>query len=328
MPPRGNGAETSVQFSMVAARLVRLSGTVVDADGLPVAGASLSIITATGSGMTSFLGGQTAADGTFTVSGIAPGEHTLRATRTAAGPGGDSAAVPVTVGSSDVAGLRLTLGPGATITGRVVFEGTASRTAGPVPLRVIASQADPQRQVAMFGGPFDPLANGTVAEDGTFKLAGASGRVFFGLTPLPAWVVKSVTLDGEDITDVPFDLSDRAAISDVRIVVTDKLTTVSGQAADRAGRPVKDYVVVIQSAEPKEPIVASRWIRLVRPDTNGRFETRGLRPGRYVATAVEALEQGQQFAPDVQTRLRSAGRTFEIEEGASATVALELTNGF
>jgi hypothetical protein len=84
-------------------------------------------------------------------------------------------------------------------------------------------------------------------------------------------------------------------------------------------------VVVIQPAEPKEPIVASRSIRTARPDTSGRFETRGMRPGRYVATAVEALEQGRQFAPEFQERLRHAGREVTVREGESIALDLTLT---
>jgi hypothetical protein len=91
---------------------------------------------------------------------------------------------------------------------------------------------------------------------------------------------------------------------------------------------LSDYVVVIQPAEPKEPPIASRWIRAVRPDKSGRFETRGLRPGRYVATAIETLEQGRQFAPEFQQQLRRGAREFSVGEGESMALDLQLTPGF
>jgi hypothetical protein len=84
-------------------------------------------------------------------------------------------------------------------------------------------------------------------------------------------------------------------------------------------------VVVIQAAEQKEPAIASRWIRIVRPDTSGRFETRGMRPGRYVATAIESLEQGRQFAPGSSASLRRGAREFAVREGESITLDLRLT---
>jgi hypothetical protein len=52
-----------------------------------------------------------------------------------------------------------------------------------------------------------------------------------------------------------------------------------------------------------------------------------MRPGRYIATAIEALEQGGQFAPELQGRLREKGQTFSVAEGGTATVTLELATG-
>jgi hypothetical protein len=90
---------------------------------------------------------------------------------------------------------------------------------------------------------------------------------------------------------------------------------------------LKDYVVVLLPAEQQEPIVAARWIRTVRPDSNGRDVAVGLRPGRYVAVAVEALEHGRQFAPEFQEQLRRQAREIPPKEGESATLDLKLTPG-
>jgi hypothetical protein len=141
------------------------------------------------------------------------------------------------------------------------------------------------------------------------------------------WMIKSVTFDGEDITDLPIDVGGRTALSDVRIVLTDKLTNIGGHVTDAKGQALKDYVVVIQSSEQHEPIAAARRIRVVRPDNTGRFQTRGMRPGRYVATAIEALEQGLQFSPEFQKELRRGAREFTIGEGETIAVDLPLTPG-
>jgi protocatechuate 3,4-dioxygenase beta subunit len=319
------GEETSVQFPMVVARLARVTGTIVDSAGRPAAGAGLSLVTVTAGGMSSSGVGQVSADGTFALSGVAPGEHSLRVTQSRTGAAGEFASVPLAIGGTDVSGLHITMGTGATVSGRVVFEGTSPRTGGPVTQRVTAAQADPQRQLSLIMGPTDPLANGTLDAEGNFKLAGVSGRVFFGMTAPQGWILKSVTADGDDITDVPVDMDNRALLSDVRIVLTDKLTDVAGQVTDARGLPLKDYVVIIQPAATLEPIVASRSIRVVRPDTSGRFQVRGMRPGRYVATALESLEQGRQFSPEFQKELRRDARPFAVREGETITVDLRLT---
>ena len=44
-----------------------------------------------------------------------------------------------------------------------------------------------------------------------------------------------------------------------------------------------------------------------------------------MATAVQALDQGQQFDPEYQGQLREKGKSFAVSEGGSATLALELT---
>jgi hypothetical protein len=318
------GEEHAIQFPMVAARMGRVTGAVVDSSGKPAGGASLSLVTVTGTGMSSSSVGTTAPDGTFSVNGIAPGEHTIRVTHRS-GTTSEFGSAPIVVGGTDLTGVQIALGGGATITGRVTFEGTSPRTGGIAPPRVAAQQADPQRQFLLLGGTTDPLANGTPDDEGNFTLSGASGRVFFGLAPLPpGWIVKSVTLAGDDITDTPIDLTGRQTVSDLRIVMTDKLASLSGQVTDQRGQPLTDYVVVIQGAEQKEPVVASRAIRVVRPDTNGRFQTNGIRPGRYVATAIEALEQGRQFAPEFQQQLRQGAREFTVREGEAVTLDLRL----
>jgi hypothetical protein len=271
--------------------------------------------------------GTVAPDGSFTISGIAPGEHTLRASYVRPGTASEFASTPIAVGGTDVAGLRIALGPGTTISGRVTFEGTSPRGGSGAPMRVNTQQADQQQQFALLGAaPNDPMANGTLDVDGNFTLAGATGRVFLTVGPqLQPWVIKSVTLAGDDITDVPVELTGRTALSDVHIVLTDKQAGVSGQVTNDRGQPLTDYVVVIQGAEQREPVIASRAIRVVRPDTEGRFQTRGIRPGRYVATAIEALEQGRQFAPEFQQQLRRSAREFTVREGETVTVDLRLT---
>jgi hypothetical protein len=321
----GIGVEVPVQFALVPARMGRVSGTVLTSDGRPAAGASISVMTVTGNGMSSYGAGSVTPDGSFTVSGIAPGEHTLQIRQNVAGAVGEFASAPIVVGNTDITGLQITMAPGAMVTGRVVWEGSSPRSGSQLPMRVSAQQANPERRFLF--GPSDPLANGTPDEQGNFQLGGVSGTVFFNVPAPPNWSIKSVTLDGQDITDVPLDVTGRTTITDLTIVLTDKLTTVSGQVTDARNTALTDYVVVVLPAEEKEPLVASRLIRTVRPDNTGRYQTRGLRPGRYVAAAVEALEQGRQFAPEFQQQLRRGAREFVVREGETVTVDLRMVEG-
>jgi protocatechuate 3,4-dioxygenase beta subunit len=323
------GDETPVQFSMVAARLARVSGTVVDSNGRPAIGAILQLLTRQGTGGFGMGAGSVSTDGTFTIAGVAPGEHSIevRPIPRPGATGGEFASVPIVVSGADLAGVRVVTGKGALVTGRVVFEGTSPRIPiGGGALRIFPQPADTSRPFLGFGGG-DPLTNGTLDDAGGFQYTGASGRVFFTVSAPPPWVLKSVTLDGEDVTDEPIDLTGKQSVSGLVIRMTDRVTQVSGQVTDARGQTVRDYVVVLLPVEAKpEPVVAGRWIRTARPDSNGRFQTR-VRPGRYVATAIEDLEQGRQFAPELQEQLRRSGRELSVREGETLTVDLKLTSG-
>lgn len=321
------GEERSVQFSMVAARMARISGTVMTSDGRPAAGAQLIVVTRQGGGgRSSSGGGPVAADGSFTISGVAPGDHSIevRSRGREGGSDGEFASLPVAVSGSDITGLRIVTGKAATISGRVVFEGTSKRDGGPGRMRVFMMPSEPMTP-PMFVAGRDAASNGTVDENGNFQLAAASGRAFLTMATPPQWVIKSVTLDGNDVTDQPIELTGRQSISGIVIRLTDKLTQISGRVSDGRGQVLRDYVVVIQPADAKEPTVASRLIRTARPDTSGRFEIRGMRPGRYVATAIEVLEQGRQNAPEFQQQLRGSGHEFSVREGETVALDLKLT---
>ena len=90
---------------------------------------------------------------------------------------------------------------------------------------------------------------GVVGDDGAFELAGGMGPVFFRVAAPPAWTLKSVLLEGVDITDTLTDLTGRDGLSGLTVVLTDKLTDVSGQVTDARGRALKDYAVVVLPSE-------------------------------------------------------------------------------
>jgi hypothetical protein len=85
--------------------------------------------------------------------------------------------------------------------------------------------------------------------------------------------------------------------------------------------------VVFQTAEEREPIVAARLLRTVRCESTGSFQVRGMRPGRYVVTAVPSIEQGRQFEPEFREQLRRASESMNIREGETLALDLKLTSG-
>jgi protocatechuate 3,4-dioxygenase beta subunit len=338
------GQEASVHFGLIPARLGRISGRVLDSQGRPAAGAALSVGSASGGGMVTMGGGQVAPDGTFTLARIPPGDHFIRVAprpnrieaNSAGGVVGgvvfgntaedaESAIVPVTIAGDDITGLVITTGRAATITGRVVFEGSTPRPANAQFMVFAQSVGSPSGiPQGMLFAPAGGRRNGEVGADGTFELRGAGGKILFRPNTPPAWTLKSVTLKGVDITDVPYELSGSDDIDGVRIVLTDKVTNVSGTVSDGRGQPPDGFAVLVWPADDIDGPAAQRFVRGVRLSKADRFDIRGLPPGSYVAAALEWLPQGGEWDPEIRDRLRAAGERFSLTEGQSVSLNLKL----
>ncbi|HEX5720976.1 MAG TPA: carboxypeptidase-like regulatory domain-containing protein, partial [Thermoanaerobaculia bacterium] len=125
-----NGPSTRVAWEIRAGRNrldlklsegTEVSGRIVDSQGSPVPGASLTLHAVAGEGETPMYRPQTevvsSADGSFAFQGISDGEYRLTGSRQGFAP----ATIPgVQVAGAPVAGLELRLGPGAVIRGRLL----------------------------------------------------------------------------------------------------------------------------------------------------------------------------------------------------------------
>ena len=73
----------------------------------------------------------------------------------------------------------------------------------------------------------------------------------------------------------------------------------------------------------REGALPMRFIRVVRPDQQGRFETRGLPPGDYLVAAVETLEGGQ-WDPAFRKKVEPRRKRFRLVEGQTVSLDLQL----
>jgi hypothetical protein len=92
---------------------------------------------------------------------------------------------------------------------------------------------------------------------------------------------------------------------------------------DAQNAPVTEYAAVVFPEE-REKWTAQRFISAGRPDQQGAFKIGGLPSGRYLVAAVDYLETGAEFDPQVLERLRNVATPVVVGEGESKAVNLKL----
>jgi hypothetical protein len=310
----GAGEETSVQFTLMNARLVEISGTAMTSDGRPAAGMRATLRVGPSTPLIARAGGTVSADGTFRMSGVAPGDHWIEVAPDARTPGGERGSAAVSVGADDVPGVTIVTTPGATIRGTVILD-------SPWPQSTLQLTATPSDGFpGSTGAVSDPIVQG-----GRFELRGVRGRFF--IEPVGSqWSVTSVVVNGRDMGEEPLDVADGSTVPDVEVTLTDRLTIVTGAVASGRGEPLKDHLVVLLRAGTSSDL-PSRRVRTVWTDEEGKFQARGLRPGSYVAGVFVDLEPGYHHSPDFQDDLRARGQSFTLGERETSNLELTMAPG-
>jgi hypothetical protein len=249
-------------------------------------------------------------DGAFSIRNVPPGRYTLRAR------GDDTevpqyASQPLSVTNSDLENVLVVLMPGATLSGTVTFQPTQLPVPGDLTqVRVSAPSTD---QTGFGGGP-----NARVEKNGTFVLEGVPAGPHL-IRPnggaLRGWALKSVVIDGRDVTDTPVDFRSGQQVANISIVFTDKLSEISGTVTDEQGTPQTEYTVLAFSTDPSLWRAQSRQIMTARPDQTGKYRIRGLPPGEYYLATVDPSEQGEWFEPAYLDQHRAEASRVTLSEG-------------
>jgi hypothetical protein len=311
---------TGISFALLPTKTVRVTGTVVDSRGEPLANGFVmlheSIETNPGVMMMTRSAGRVRPNGSFTISNVSPGSYNLVVN--AGGPDGEGAVTSITVGNEDLSGVSLVTNKGASITGTLVAaEGTVAK----LPATGLQIMAQPARFEPMVG--FSP---GRVETDGTFRVTGLRGRRLFRVTNLPpSWTLKAVLLNDSDITDTPIEFKGNDETSGLQIVVTDKVSEVNGKVTDAKGQPTRDYTVIIFPEDSARWSFPSRFVRSGRADQQGLFKIRGLPPdSEYLAVAVDYLEEGEGGDPEFLDEMKARASKFGLGDGEVKALDLKL----
>lgn len=319
----------SIGFALAPIRIASISGTAVNSDGKPL-GNTMVMLTSpsmtSGSPLSS--AGLSKPDGTFVLSNVTPGDYVLQTISAAdlesvANSGRPAsmrlqevAIMPITVTGSDITGLSLITGPTGIARGRVVFEG--GMPPGVTPAGVMMVAAPMSLDAMPFGG------NARVRDDWTFEMSGLWGKRLIRGLPPAGWYLKSIVLNGTDVTDTPLEVKPGEEVKGLEVTLTRQMASLTGSVQTAKGQPTTDYVVVLFASDASKWGTQTRFVRTVRPDQSGNFLAKGLPGGEYLAVALEYLEPGEEGDPEVLERLRAPGTSVTLGDGEAKTLNLRI----
>jgi hypothetical protein len=321
----GLGQEVGANdFALIPGRAATVSGTALDSRGQPFQSVNLALeIRSEGGGRFGSAGNaRVAADGTFTIRGVAPGDYKLRAARMDNEP--EVAILPIVVDGIDLTNVTLTGSAGGTVAGTVVVEEGVTARIPRVQITIaerVVGQPDPT-MLGAFRGRYTPVV--AAAGDGSFTVRNVFGPALMDVGVPDGWMVKAIGHDGRDIADMPIVLRHGEQLSGVRIMVTDRITSVAGELTDDKGVAVPDGTVIVFTARSDKWFEGSRFVRAARPDQKGRYQIKGLPPGEYLALALDDVEEGAWNDPEYLESLRQRAQRLTLTAGEPQTLSLKL----
>ena len=313
----------NADFALIPARTATLSGVAVDSRGRPLAGQSVSLVqefrsAGIGNGFAGVGSAAVAADGTFTFINVPAGDYNLHA-QTAANTGGrpEDALATVTVSGADIKDIVLTTSVGWSVNGQIVTE---NGTAPDIPRDRIRVTARP-----LSGSSSRPLmGNGQIKDDLTFAVAGVVGPARLRVSVPDRWMVKAIVIGDRDISDESIDMKSGEELTGVQVILTDRVTSVTGQLTDDKGAPLADGTVIVFAGEAAKWSEDSRFVRAARPDQQGKYEIRGLPPGEYLAVAIDDVQEGLWNDPEYLESIRRYAQKLTLRDGDGQVIALKL----
>jgi hypothetical protein len=298
-----------------------IEGVVSGPDGKPLAGASLTVMDpgpqAANVFGSSYRNARTDPQGKFLLPSITPGRYTIIAE---AFPGGNVASAlsgiaEVSVEGRDVT-TSMTLAPSLPMSGRLVFEGVLPR---PEDLTSVLPMMTAAREgPSMFGLLEQVKPDGTFVyrvSPGAYRIRGI-GRRPWTFVPSTGWMLRSITINGTDVTDSWFDIKPNDKLDGVVVTYTDQHTEISGKLLDAAGKPAPEYVLIAFPADKRLWLPLTRRTQQVRPGADGRFIIRNLPAGDYLIGALTDVEEGEWNDP-----------AFLADLAAQAPIKITLADG-
>jgi hypothetical protein len=307
-----------ISFALSRQRTASVSGVARDPAGSPVMSFVMATARSANASMLDMDGVAIAGvDGIFQISNLPPGSYILEA-RAAFNPDTESGRTEVVLGGRDVTGLVIEMRRGVTARGRIRFDtGTPPEGLRPDQVRVIPESLEPAEVGTNIAPP-------SLRDDWSFELPVRSGRGTLAAYVLQGeWSTRSVVVNGIDVTETGIEFGN-TDVDGIEIVLTQQKTQLSGRVTDSRGTTVNDATVIAFADDPAKWLPRGGRVQSARPDQDGRFRIERLRPGDYLVIAVDEIEPGEEFDPELLDAYRQRATRVTLRDGETRTLDLTL----
>jgi protocatechuate 3,4-dioxygenase beta subunit len=306
------GQEMRIDIALVTQKTVTVSGRVLGPNGTPAPQTTVMIrpqnLEGAFSSMRSM--GTTDAQGYFEIKEVMPGSYVAWANGSFEGKD-LSTEQPLEVAAEDVTGLRLQLGSGHEISGRII-----------VPA---GSKLDLSETVVLLS-PGQGLHNtgfAEIREDHTFTTADVPpGTYSVMVNNLPdGWYISSADFGGENVLERGLKLSEATAGRSLDVTLKSGTGKLEGTVL-KGNDPIAGAMVRLVPERPSE--YRPGLERTAATDQRGHFVIADVVPGSYRALAASHEENEGDDEGDEPAVADSSTTTVAVAEGESKTVQLKL----
>jgi protocatechuate 3,4-dioxygenase beta subunit len=325
----GGEERTDLKIGLRPVSAVKVSGRLVTPDGSVPPPMSIRLIGEASAevGEEGFETATGVSDGSgrFTLMGVPPGEYVLKQAHrllSAASQGGTAwwASVHVTVANTDIQDLTVPLRPALRVEGRIELLGG---TISPKPVRA---------PLVMFETPFGE-AGRMVGQSGavgnlSFATLAVAGQYIARPQEPGGWFMKSIILDGKDVTDRVFDLQSDA--TNIVVTFTDRASKVTGVVKDGRGAVSPTAVVLVFPTDPQRWSgygsfsygANTRALKSALVSRTGTYSMEGLPVGDYFIVAIDDADADGWMDPKTLEALARQATKLTIVDVEAKTVDL------